>query len=188
MKKTINRLAIFCGSGTGNNAVYAKGAVDLTDLLYHAGIGVVYGGGRIGLMGVVADHMMKVGGEVIGIIPQKLMDKEVGHSGITSLRVVDTMHQRKAEMASLSDGFIALPGGIGTLEEIIEVFTWLQIGYHQKPCAFLNTNGYFDKLFGFVDHMVEEGFLPESQREKLITAENPNELLDKIHAFKIEQH
>lgn len=178
----IKKLAVFCGSNTGRNPAYKKAAAGLSRSMYKKNIGVVYGGGRIGLMGVVADAMMQLGGEVIGVIPKKLMDKEVGHLGITELKVVETMHDRKAVMAQLSDGFVALPGGIGTLEEIVEVFTWLQIGYHNKPCAFLNTNGYFDKFFDFLDHMVEEGFLSEKQRLTLIVAEDPDDLLTKMEA------
>lgn len=180
----IKRLAVFCGSRTGNNDVYANAAKELSSVLLQSDIGIVYGGGRIGLMGVIADAMMDLGGEVTGVIPQKLMDKEIGHKGITKLHIVETMHQRKAKMADLSDGFIALPGGIGTLEEIIEVFTWLQIGYHHKPCAFLNTEGYFDKLFDFVGHMVQEGFLSENQRSQLIIADKPAVLLDKMQVTR----
>lgn len=180
----IKKLAIFCGSSTGHNPVYANATRALASILFQADIGVVYGGGRIGLMGVVADSMISLGGEVIGVIPRKLMDKEVGHKNITKLHIVETMHQRKARMADLSDGFIALPGGVGTLEEIIEVFTWLQIGYHHKPCAFLNTEGYFNKLFDFVDHMVEEGFLTESHRSKLIVTEDPEDILKKMQVFQ----
>lgn len=180
----IKRLAVFCGSSKGNDATYSHAAESLTHLLHQQQIGVVYGGGRIGLMGVVADTMIQAGGEVIGVIPKKLMELEVGHEGITKLEVVETMHQRKARMAALSDGFVALPGGIGTLEEIIEVFTWLQIGYHHKPCAFLNTNGYFDKLFEFVNHMVSEGFLTATQRDKLIIADTPELLLRAMRDFQ----
>lgn len=178
------RLAIFCGSATGHNPVYSMAAKTLASAMFQTNTGVVYGGGRIGLMGVVADAMMELGGEVIGVIPKKLMDKEVGHSNITQLHVVETMHQRKAKMAELSDGFIALPGGIGTLEEIVEVFTWLQIGYHHKPCALLNTEGYFDKFIAFADHMVDEGFLAENHRSKLIIADTPDTLLHKMQVIR----
>ena len=171
------RLAVFCGSSTGKNISYSQAASTVGKLMSEQGIGVVYGGGKIGLMGVVADAALAHGGEVIGVIPEKLMTREVGHTGLTELRVVATMHERKAIMAELSNGFIALPGGIGTIEEIIEVFTWHQIGYHNKRCGFLNTDGYYDKLFGFIDHMVEEGFLSAKQRNELIISEDPEELI-----------
>lgn len=176
----IKHLAVFCGSNTGQNPDYIRAAQGLAFLMHREKMGVVYGGGRIGLMGIIADAMLDYGGEVIGVIPKMLMDKEVGHMGITKLHVVDTMHDRKALMAQLSDGFVALPGGIGTLEEIIEVFTWLQIGYHNKPCAFLNTAGYFNKLFDLLDHMVAEGFLGQVQRDTLIEADEPEELIEKL--------
>lgn len=144
------------------------------------GIGLVFGGGKVGLMGKVADAALAAGGEVTGVIPEKLMTKEVGHTGLTQLHVVSTMHERKAMMAQLSDGFVALPGGIGTMEEIIEVFTWHQIGYHDKPCAFLNTGGYFDRFFAFVEHMVSEGFLSKQQQDELIIRDTPEALLEEI--------
>lgn len=174
------RLAVFCGSKTGHNKVYQEQAAELAAALYHSGTGLVYGGGRIGLMGVIADRMMELGGEVIGVIPQKIKDMEVAHTGITQLHVVDTMHERKALMAARSDGFIALPGGIGTMEEIIEVFTWLQLGYHDKPCGFLNTAGYFDPFFKFLDHAVSEGFFAEPQRNSLLIATEPAALVAKM--------
>lgn len=148
------------------------------------GIGLVFGGGKVGLMGVVADAALAHGGEVIGVIPEKLMAREVGHTGLTKLHVVSTMHERKALMADLSDGFIALPGGIGTIEEIIEVYTWHQIGYHNKPCGFLNTNGYYDRLIAFIDHMVTEGFLPARQRDELVIGQDAEELLERMGAGK----
>ncbi|MEQ8471894.1 MAG: TIGR00730 family Rossman fold protein [Marinoscillum sp.] len=172
------RLAIFCGSSTGNQEIYQQQAIKMGQLLSSLNIEIVFGGGKIGLMGAVADAALSNGGKVIGVIPEKLMTTEVGHTGCTELHVVQTMHDRKAMMARLSDGFIALPGGIGTLEEIIEVFTWHQIGYHDKPCGFLNTNGYYDKLFAFIDHMVEDGFLSAEQRNQLVIADTPEELLE----------
>ncbi|MFY0606010.1 MAG: TIGR00730 family Rossman fold protein [Cyclobacteriaceae bacterium] len=177
MKK---RLAIFCGSSVGNNPDYKSAAAEMGKLLAAQDIGMVYGGGNIGLMGACADAVMADGGEVIGIIPKKLMELEVGHTGISDLFVVDTMHERKAKMAHLSDGFIAMPGGIGTIEEIIEVFTWHQIGYHNKPCAFLNTNGYYDKFFEFLQHTVGEGFLSAAQKNELLIADTPEAILKKI--------
>lgn len=176
----INRLAIFCGSKEGTNPVYREHAAQLSRILCEHSIEIVYGGGKVGLMGVIADTAMSNGGRVTGIIPEKLKAMEVGHYGITTLEIVDTMHDRKARMAELSDGFIAMPGGIGTLEEIIEVFTWHQIGYHNKPCAFLNTNGYYDQLLSMMDYMVSEGFLPAAQREELIVESDPRDLIQKI--------
>lgn len=176
----IQRLAIFCGSSAGNNPIYKEEAYQVGKLMAERSIEVVYGGGKVGLMGVVADAALKYGGKVIGVITEKLMEWEVGHDGLTELHVVKTMHERKAMMAQLSDGFIALPGGIGTMEEIIEVFTWHQIGYHNKPCAFLNTAGYYDKFFAFIDHSVQEGFLSQKQHDELIIEENFEQLLASL--------
>ncbi|REE05592.1 LOG family protein [Marinoscillum furvescens] len=179
----INRLAIFCGSKTGNNSSYMHATEALADALTERSIGAVFGGGRVGLMGILADRVLANGGEVIGVIPKKLKTAEVAHTEVSELHVVDTMHQRKALMAELSDGFIALPGGIGTLEEIVEVFTWHQIGYHQKPCAFLNTDGYYDKLFAFIDQMVTEGFLDQNTRNSLIIENSPESLFKRLSAI-----
>lgn len=148
-------------------------------------IGLVYGGGKVGLMGVLADELLQQQGEVIGVIPDKLMGWELGHTGITKLHIVDTMHKRKAMMADLSDAFIAMPGGIGTLEEFIEVFTWLQLDYHQKPCALYNPNHYFDKFMQFFQHMIEEGFLSQKIADTLIIDDDPESLLEKILNFSI---
>ncbi|MFT5640875.1 MAG: hypothetical protein ACI9A7_000973 [Cyclobacteriaceae bacterium] len=176
----IKRLAIFCGANKGNNINYEIAAKNLTKVLYDNQIDIVFGGGKVGLMGVIADEMMHLGGAAIGVIPEKLKAMEVGHEGITELHVVDTMHQRKEMMANLADGFIAIPGGIGTMEEIIEVFTWMQIGYHTKPCALLNVNGYFDHFIAFMDKMVEDGFLSQAQRNKMIIEAHPQALIEKI--------
>lgn len=174
------KIAVFCGSRTGNIAHYTNAAIALAEEMVRSKIDLVYGGGKVGLMGIIADEVMKLGGKVYGIIPEKLMQMEVGHSGITELQIVGTMHERKARMAEMADAFIALPGGIGTLEEIIEVFTWQQIGYHDKPCAFLNTNNYYTTLFKFIDSMVEEGFLSSEQKERLVIDDSPQEILKKI--------
>lgn len=176
----IKRLAIFCGANKGKNPIYENLAKEITYELYKKDISIVFGGGKVGLMGVLADEMLRLGGEVIGVIPEKLMAMEVGHTGITELHVVDTMHKRKEMMADLADGFIAIPGGIGTMEEIIEVFTWSQIGYHNKPCGFLNVNGYFDHFLRFLDHMVAEGFLKQPHRDKLVMSTRPGDLLSKM--------
>ncbi len=179
----INRIAVFCGSSGGNNPVYAQEARNLMQHFIQRNIGLVYGGGKVGLMGVLAEEMLKNEGEVQGVIPEKLMGWELGHTGITKLHIVDTMHDRKALMAQLSDAFIAMPGGIGTLEEFIEVFTWLQLDYHRKPCAIYNPNHYFDKFMAFFDHMIKEGFLSEKIANTLIIEEDPGRLLDKIQTF-----
>ncbi|CAM9939567.1 unnamed protein product, partial [Chrysoparadoxa australica] len=146
-------------------------------------IGLVYGGGKVGLMGVLAEEMLRLGGEVHGVIPEKLMGWELGHTGITKLHVVDTMHDRKAMMADLSDAFIAMPGGIGTLEEFIEVFTWLQLDYHQKPCALYNPNNYFDKFMDFFQHMIDEGFLSRKIADTLIIESDIEILMSRILSY-----
>ena len=176
----IRRIAVFCGSSSGTNPIYSEAARALGAAMAQQKIDLVYGGGSVGLMGIIADEMLAHGREVIGIIPKKIYDWEVGHTGISKLEVVADMHERKAKMADLSDAFIAMPGGIGTLEEIIEAFTWLQLGYHHKPCAFLNTNGYYDQLLHFFQTMTKEGFLKEEQYKSLIILDKPNILLDKL--------
>jgi uncharacterized protein (TIGR00730 family) len=173
----MNRLCVFCGSSPGHDPTYGTLAAQMGRTLAQRGIGVVYGGGRVGLMGMVADAALAAGGEVIGVIPQTLMDRERGHPGLTELRVVDSMHARKALMAELSDGFVALPGGIGTLEEIFEVWTWAQLGIHRKPCGLINTGGFFTPLIGFLDQVVAAGFLSPASRAILTVAASPDELL-----------
>ncbi len=153
-------------------------------LLAHRGIGLVYGGGNVGLMGVIADAVMASGGEVIGVIPQSLASREIAHAGITELRVVDSMHARKAMMAELSDGFIAMPGGVGTFEEFFEVVTWTQLGLHRKPCGVLDVCGYFGHLRAFLDHAVDERFLRPQHRDLLVCEEDPEALLDAFAAWR----
>ena len=148
--------------------------------MHENGFGLVYGGGSIGLMGIMAEEMLQLGGEVMGVIPKKIYDWEVGHTGITKLHIVRNMHERKDLMARLSCSFIALPGGVGTLEEIIEVFTWKQLGYHQKPCVFVNTNGYYDQLISFLSHSVSEGFLNKNQFDDLFLAKDEKEAISFI--------
>jgi uncharacterized protein (TIGR00730 family) len=148
------------------------------------GIGLVYGGGKVGLMGVIADTILAAGGEAIGVIPQALMDREVGHTGLTELRVVGSMHERKALMAELADGFVALPGGIGTLEELIEVYTWSQLGIHAKPCGMLDAAGFYAGLAGLLDHMVAEGFLRAEHRASMLSAPEPGALLERMAAWR----
>jgi uncharacterized protein (TIGR00730 family) len=179
----MKRITVFCGSNYGSNLAYAKAAEVLAALMVQNNIGLVYGGGNIGLMGHIADEVMKLGGEVIGVIPKKLMEREVGHLGLTQLHIVETMHERKALMADLCDGFIAMPGGIGTLEEIIEVYTWLQLEYHHKPCALLNIEGYYDKLNDFLGFMVADGFLNSATKDKMLVDATPAGLLNQMHNF-----
>jgi len=174
------RIAVYCGSSKGIDPIYENEAKVLAALLIKNDYGLVYGGGSIGLMGVLADEMMAQGGEVIGIIPKKIYDWEVGHTGITKLVVVRDMHERKARMAKLADGFIALPGGIGTLEEIIEILTWKQLGYHQKPCVIVNTNGYYDPLIAFLDQAIYSGFLKDKFRNDLLIANNADEAINEM--------
>src|SRR5277367_6408587 len=179
------RICVFCGSNLGISPVYREAAVVLSRLLVERGIEVVYGGGNIGLMGVLADAALESGGRVIGVIPESLMAKEVGHAGLTDLRIVKSMHERKALMADLSDGFIAMPGGFGTFEEFCEVVTWSQLGIHAKPCGLLNVEGYYDPLLALFDHAVSEGFLRQQNRELVLADPSPERLLDKMLQFRI---
>lgn len=174
------RLCVFCGSRGGDDPRFAQAAVELGQVLARREIGVVYGGGRVGLMGVLADSTLASGGEVIGIIPQSLAEREVAHNGLTELHVVESMHDRKALMGELSAGFIALPGGFGTLEEFCEVITWSQLGIHSKPCGLLNVGGYFDHLIAMFDYAVERGFISEVNRRIVLEAERPEEIVDRM--------
>jgi uncharacterized protein (TIGR00730 family) len=178
------RLCVFCGSSSGSKAIYLEMATRLGKALADAGIGLVYGGASVGLMGAVADAALANGGEVIGIIPQALQEKEIAHRGLTDLRVVGSMHERKALMAELSDGFIAMPGGIGTLEELFEVWTWAQLGYHTKPCALLNVDGFYDGLATFLNSLVEQEFVKPNHREMLIVEEQVESLLAAISDYE----
>ncbi|MFN3598044.1 MAG: TIGR00730 family Rossman fold protein [Rubricoccaceae bacterium] len=163
-------MAVYCGARAGHDPAYAKAARALGTLLARRGLGLVFGGGRIGLMGIVADAVLAAGGEATGVIPQFLIDREVAHEGLTALHVVDSMHARKARMAALAEAFIALPGGLGTLDELAEMLTWAQLGLHAKPCGLLNVRGYFDGLLAFVDHAAREGFVRPDHR-RLLTAD-----------------
>jgi uncharacterized protein (TIGR00730 family) len=180
----MRRVCVYAGSSPGRDPAYAAAAADLARLLTERGLGVVYGGGRVGLMGLLADAALAAGGEVIGVIPQDLMDREVGHGGLTELRVVGSMHERKALMAELSDAFVALPGGAGTLEELIEIYTWSQLGLHAKPMGVLNVRGYYDGLQRLLDHAVHEGFLREQHRAALHVAAEPAELLERFAGWE----
>jgi uncharacterized protein (TIGR00730 family) len=179
----VRRVCVYAGSNPGNDLIYAQAARELADLLAERGIGLVYGGGRVGLMGVLADTALAAGGEVIGVMPQALVDREIAHEGLTELRVVASMHERKALMAELSDAFVAVPGGIGTLEELIEIYTWSQLGIHAKPCGVLNVDGYYDHLAAFLDHAVAAGFLKAEHRAVLSVASEPRELLERLAAY-----
>ncbi|WP_409313600.1 TIGR00730 family Rossman fold protein [Pseudomonas putida] len=179
----VRSVCVFCGASMGANPAYREAAVALGQAIARRGLTLVYGGGAVGLMGVVADAAMAADGEVVGIIPQSLLDAEVGHKGLTRLEVVDGMHARKARMAELSDAFIALPGGLGTLEELFEVWTWGQLGYHAKPLGLLDVNGFYDKLGGFLDHIVEEGFVRPQHRAMLLLGQQPDELLEGMDSF-----
>lgn len=179
-----NAICIYCGSSPGDNPAYLDAARSIGTLIAQRGLTLVYGGGHVGLMGVAADAALAAGGDVIGVIPKDILDKEVGHGGVTELFTVSSMHERKMKMASLSDSFIALPGGIGTLEEIIEVFTWSQLGFHSKACAVLNVEGFFDPLFELLDHMVAHRFLRREHREQLLCAETPEAVLSTVLAHK----
>ena len=175
-------IAVFCGSSPGFDPAYATAARALAAELVRRDLRLVYGAGSVGLMGIIADEVLRLGGTVLGVIPQFLVDLEVGHSGLTELIVTESMHQRKLIMAENSDAFIAMPGGIGTLEEIIEVFTWTQLGIHRKHCGLLNTNNFYGKLTGMLGHMGAEGFLkPETLRQLHVDAD-PTALLDRLLA------
>jgi uncharacterized protein (TIGR00730 family) len=183
----LHRLCVFCGSNPGHDPAYRALAVEFGQALARRGLGLVYGGGRVGLMGALADAALAAGGEVIGVIPQSLWDREIGHQGLTELRVVGSMHERKAVMAELADGFVALPGGAGTLEELFEMWTWAQLGLHRKPCGLLDAGGFFDPLLVFLDHLVTTGFVRPAHRAMLVTAASPEELLARFEAYEPPQ-
>ena len=180
----LGSMCVFCGARPGVNPLYRETAEALGRHIGERGLRLVYGGGAVGLMGVVADAAMAAGGEVIGIIPHSLERSEIGHRGLTRLEVVDGMHARKARMAELSDAFIALPGGLGTLEELFEVWTWGQLGYHAKPLGLLDVNGFYDKLSLFLDHLVDEGFVRAPHREMLQRGASPAELLANLENWQ----
>ena len=181
------RLCVFCGSSAGQDPVYLDTAHALGETLAANWIDLVYGGASVGLMGAVADAALAKGGHVIGVMPQALVDKEIAHKGLSDLRVVGSMHERKALMAELADGFIALPGGLGTFEELFEVWTWAQLGYHRKPCALLNAGGFYDKLTDFLDDVVERGFVKPIHRAMLIVESDPAALIQAIRAYEPPQ-
>jgi hypothetical protein len=183
----MQRICVFCGSKTGNDVRYAELATKLGGLMTERGIGLVFGGGSVGLMGAVADAVLDAGGEVIGVIPERLATKELLHPRVTDMRVVDGMHARKSLMAELSDGFIALPGGLGTFEELFEVITWSQLGFHRKNIGLLDVAGFFDPLVRMVDHAIQEGFVQSTHRELIVVEERPDALLDRLASHELPQ-
>ncbi len=180
----MKRICIFCGSASGVNPIYTAAACAIGTEIAERGYELVYGGGRAGLMGIVADAALNAGGNVIGVIPTALVEKETEHNSLTTLHVVNSMHERKALMADLSDAFIALPGGFGTLDEFCEIVTWAQLGYHRKPACMLNTDGYFDKFLAFIDFSVEEGFIRAEHRTLILIDEQPARLLDRLQVYE----
>lgn len=179
----VKNVCVYCGSNVGVRTEYADAARRLARHLAASGVGIVYGGASRGIMGILADEMLVAGGEVVGVIPQALKAREIAHGGLTELHVVNSMHERKAMMAERSDAFVALPGGFGTLEEIVEMLTWAQLQIHAKPCALLNVAGYFDGLLAYLNHAVAEGFVRPQHREMLLVAENPEELLRRFESY-----
>ena len=180
----MNRICVFAGSSSGARPEYREAAVELGRVLAAHSISLVYGGARVGLMGAVADAVLAAGGTVTGVIPGALAEKEVAHSGLTDLRVVSSMHERKALMSELADGFVALPGGWGTLDELFEILTWAQLGIHRKPCGLLNVSGYFDGLLSFLEHSHVEGFVRREYQSMITVADSPGALLDRLATYR----
>lgn len=179
----LRRVCVFCGSKHGVRPEYTEAARAMGTAMAAGGIDLVYGGGRVGLMGVIADAVLDAGGEVIGVIPDHMADREIAHFGLTDLRIVGSMHERKALMYELSDGFVALPGGLGTLEELFEITTWSQLGLHAKPTGLLDVDGFYTPLVGFLDQLVTEGFVSDRHRRLLRVAAQPAALLERLAAF-----
>jgi uncharacterized protein (TIGR00730 family) len=176
----MKRICVFCGSSPGANPVYLEAAREVGRTLARRGLGLVYGGGSVGLMGAVADAALEAGGEVVGVIPRALQLRELAHARLTNLLVVGSMHERKAKMAELSDGFLALPGGMGTLEEFAEILTWAQLGLHSRPCGLLDVAGYYQPLVAFFDRAAAEGFIRPEHRRLVVVGEQPGDLLDRF--------
>ncbi|QCR24310.1 TIGR00730 family Rossman fold protein [Pontibacter sp. SGAir0037] len=176
-------IGVFCGANAGANLAYTHAAAKLGKLMAEQDVALVYGGGNVGLMGIIADAVLGSKGLAIGVIPQSLVDREVAHKGLTELHVVQTMHERKAMMAARSDAFIAMPGGFGTFDEVCEIITWNQLGIIRKPVAFYNVNGFYDKFFSMIDHCVAEGFIKPDQRDNIIVEEDAELLLQKLKAY-----
>jgi uncharacterized protein (TIGR00730 family) len=184
-QRKIHRLCVFCGSSTGSRLVYSETATQLGQSLADSKTALVFGGGRVGLMGILADSVLAAGGQAIGVMPRALVEKEIAHPSLTKLHVVDSMHQRKALMADLADAFLLLPGGFGSWEEFCEIVTWLQLGIHRKPCAILNVAGYYDGLLSLADHALAEGFLRPAHHEMVIVEENPQAVLSRLASVSI---
>lgn len=184
----MQRICVYCGSSPGHDPIHVESAREMGRAILARGLGLVFGGGGVGLMGVVADTVLEGGGEVIGVIPRELLERELGHGDCTELHVVESMHERKLLMASLADGFVAMPGGIGTLEEIAEVLTWTQLGVHAKPCGLLDTKGYWHRLLQLFDDFVETGFLKPEFRALIQVAESSSKLLDALQDWKPAEH
>jgi uncharacterized protein (TIGR00730 family) len=180
---TLRRLCVYAGSNAGARPEYAAAAAGLAEQMAARGIGLVYGGGKVGLMGVLADSILRAGGEAVGVMPQALVNREIAHTRLTELEVVGSMHERKARMAELADGFVAVPGGIGTLEELVEVLTWSQLGIHANPCGVLDVAGFYAALSDLLDHMVRERFLRAENRARLVSAAEPAALLDRLETW-----
>jgi uncharacterized protein (TIGR00730 family) len=181
--RALRSVTVYCGSNRGADPMYARAAASLGRLLADRGIRLVYGGGDVGLMGVLADTVREDGGEVLGVITRALVDREVAHSGLTNLTVVETMHERKAAMSDAADAFIMLPGGYGTFDEFFEAVTWTQLGIHDKPCGALDVNGYFEPLHALLDGATRQGFVTKAHRELVITDDDPGRLLDRLAAW-----
>jgi uncharacterized protein (TIGR00730 family) len=178
--KNVRRLAVYCGSASGSQPVFAEATRATAAAMVGHGVDLVYGGGRLGLMGVIADSVLAAGGRVYGVIPQALVDIEVAHLGLTELFTVANMHERKARMTDLADGFLALPGGVGTLDELFEAWSWNALGYHKKPFCLLNVEGFWDGMIEFIDHATQSGFLSAARRQQLLVAETPEQALEKL--------
>jgi uncharacterized protein (TIGR00730 family) len=179
----LSSVCVYCGSNLGRQAIYVEVARALGKALVARGLGLVYGGARVGVMGVIADSVLEAGGRVTGVIPQGLVDKEVAHLGLTELIVTSSMHERKTKMVERASAFIALPGGLGTLEELLEVWTWAQLGIHEKPCGVLNVAGYYDGLVAFMDHAVHEAYVKPEFRALLLVEREPDALLDRFASY-----
>lgn len=184
MKPETMKIAVYCGSASGNKPEYLAAARQLGHYFAEQGIDLVYGGGKVGLMGTIADSVLDAGGKVYGFIPQALEEKEIAHTGLTELTVVPDMHTRKAAMADMADAFVAMPGGMGTFEEIFEAWTWAQLGYHTKPCAFYNVAGFYGPLFAMVDSVAESGFMKPEYIDMLIKTDQPEDLLEQIRSYQ----
>ncbi len=178
--KHVKRLAVYCGSASGSRPEFAEATRATAAAMLGRGVDLVYGGGRLGLMGLIADNVLAGGGKVFGVIPRALVNLEVAHEGVTELHTVDTMHERKAKMTDLADAFLAMPGGVGTLDELFEAWSWNALGYHAKPFCLLNVDGFWNGMIAFIDHATESGFLSTQRRSQLLVAASPEEALEKL--------